>query len=97
MPDRLQEIRECVEWWQPAPDKILSVSRMQELLDAMAWMLDQYDAAGMRSDRAQVIRAALERWDDNPPQVAQPVNMDAVFGMVLDANWLLGTIEGGMP
>lgn len=93
MPD-LQGIRDRLEWWRPGADKVLSAAGMQQLLDDTAAMLNDYDAAGFTSDRAQVLRATLERWEDKPPSVGQPVSFDAVFAIVLDANWLLGVIEG---
>jgi len=93
MPD-LQAIRERLEWWRPGADKVLSATGMQKLLDDTAALLNAYDAAGFTSDRAQVLRATLELWEDNPPTVGRPVSFDSVFAVVLDANWLLGVIEG---
>lgn len=94
MTDRLEEMRERLGWWMPDEEKVLSVSGMRDLLEVTAWLLAEYDRAGMQSDRAQVLRATLERWEDNPPTVGQPVDVNAVFRMVSDANWLLGVVDG---
>ncbi len=93
MTDRLAEIRARLDWWRPGPDKVLSVKVTAHLIDDVAALLAMYDAAGLASDRAQVIRAALERWEDNPPQVGMPVNIDSMFVFVIDANWLMGAVE----
>jgi hypothetical protein len=90
---RLAEIRARLDWWRPGPDKILGASGTRQLIDDVAALLAMYDTAGLASDRAQVIRAALERWEDNPPQVGMPVNMDSMFVFVIDANWLMGAVE----
>jgi len=93
MPDRLAEIRARLDWWRTGPDKVLSVKVTAQLIDDVAALLAMYDAAGLASDRAQVSRAALERWEDNPPQVGMPVNIDSMFVFVIDANWLMGAVE----
>ncbi len=93
MPDRLAEIRARLDWWRPGPDKVLGAIVTQQLIDDVAALLGVYDAAGLASDRAQVIRAALERWEDNPPQVGMPVNIDDVFSLVADGHWLMGAVE----
>ncbi|MEN9315077.1 MAG: hypothetical protein RIS35_1470 [Pseudomonadota bacterium] len=93
MSDHLSEVRMRLEWWRPAPEKILSATQTQRLIDDTAWLLSQYDAAGLASERAQVIRAALERWEDNPPSIGSLVNLDSLFALVADAHWLLGAVE----
>jgi hypothetical protein len=90
---RLAEIRARLDWWRPGPDKVLSVKATAQLIDDVAALLAMYDTAGLASDRAQVIRAALERWEDNPPQVAGPVILDDVFSLVADGHWLMGAVE----
>ena len=92
--DRLAEIRARLEWWEtPGYDKVVSVKGTNQLLDDIAVLLAMYDAAGLASDRAQVICAALQRWEDNPPQVGRPFTWDSLFSLVSSANWLLGAVE----
>jgi hypothetical protein len=94
MLDQMTEIRARLEWWEtPGYDKVISVKGTQQLLDDTALLLAMYDGAGLASDRAQVIRAALQRWEDNPPQVGRPFTWDSLFSLVAAANWLLGAVE----
>lgn len=94
MSDRLAEIRARLEWWEtPALGKVVSVKATEQLIDDLAALLDEYDAAGLASERTQIIRAALERWQDNPPQVGRPFTWDSLFALVAGANWLLGAVE----
>lgn len=97
MSARFGKVRDCIDWWStPSPNKIVSATRMQQLLDACAWLLAGYDVAGLRSDRAQIIRAKLQRWEDNPPVVCQPFSWFDTLALVADANWLLGVVDGVM-
>lgn len=97
MSDHLRDVRDCIEWWStPGPNKIVSAARMQQLIDGCAWLLAGYDLAGLASDRAQIIRAKLQRWEDNPPVVGEAFSWFVTLSMVADANWLLGVVDGVM-
>ena len=93
MTDRLAEIRARLDWWRPGPDKVLGSTVAAQLIDDVTALLAMYDAAGLASDRAQVIRAALERWEDDPPYPTRPVIIDDVFSLVADGHWLMGAVE----
>jgi hypothetical protein len=93
MSDRLQEIRARLDWWQLGDDKIMSATRTRSLIDDVASLLADYDECGLVSDRAQVIRAGVERWNDNPPQVGRPFTWSEVFLMIYGAHYLMGAIE----